>query len=389
MNTSDYFRVKFVEKLLQEHNQDSIIKVSTVKRFPVDNSASILSTLNAGSTGLEIGHFGLEVAYTENEKKHTRKMVMKVKPHGSVTSGMLNSLSEICGEELSRVYSQFQERTGFSNTHMRELEIYQKAPAAFQPEIFGLHVDAPNQIFLILMEYLEEVELLNAVMQPELWTPEHIRESLSKIAQWHASHLTTPETLDLKYWNEDVASKKYMENLQPLWTALLDHAVKVLPEVYTPQNSSLLYKAIEKIPVYWDALEKMPKTLVHNDFNPRNTCFKRGAAGLELCLYDWELATFHVPQYDVAEFLSFVLRPETYHKRREYLEFYRSELNKLTGKFEDKEEFEKGFFYASMDLGLHRFGMYTMAHSVSPYPFLPAVLNSYFDGLQEMKHLLP
>ena len=272
---------------------------------------------------------------------------------------------------------------------MRELEIYQKAPAAFQPEIFGLEVDEHNQIFLILMEYLDDVELINSVMQPGQWQPEHIKESLSKIAKWHAEHLSTKDSLDPQYWNKDVPSKKYMEKMQPLWTALLNNSSKVLPEVYTPDNSALLYEAIEKIPLYWDELEKMPKTLIHNDFNPRNTCFKKGGSGLELCLYDWELATYHIPQYDVAEFLSFILRTETYHLRTEYLEFYRSELNKLIGKFEDKEEFERGFFYASLDLGLHRFGMYTMAHTVSPYPFLPAVLRSYFDSLQSMKHLLP
>ncbi|MEP6261472.1 MAG: phosphotransferase [Gillisia sp.] len=389
MKTSDYFKAGFIEKMMQQHSSGSGIKVLNVNQFPVDNSASILSTLNAGTTGLEIGHFGLEVDYIENETPKTRKMVMKVKPHGLVTAGMLNSLSALCSDELNAVYSQFQDLTGFSNTHMRELEIYQKAPAVFQPEIFGLEVDEPNQIFLILMEYLDDVVLINSVMQPGQWQPVHIKESLTKIAQWHAEHLSTQDSLDPQYWSKDVPSKKYMEKMQPLWTALLNNASKVLPEVYTVENRALLYEAIEKIPQYWDELEKMPKTLIHNDFNPRNTCFKKGSSGLELCLYDWELATFHIPQYDVAEFLSFILRPETYHLRKEYLEFYRSELNKLTGKFEDKKKFEKGFFYASLDLGLHRFGMYTMAHTVSPYPFLPAVLRSYFDSLQSMKHLLP
>src|SRR5690606_38969218 len=105
MKTSDYFKAGFIEKMMQQHSSGSGIKVLNVNQFPVDNSASILSTLNAGTTGLEIGHFGLEVDYIENETPKTRKMVMKVKPHGQVTAGMLNSLSALCSEELNAVYS--------------------------------------------------------------------------------------------------------------------------------------------------------------------------------------------------------------------------------------------------------------------------------------------
>ncbi len=389
MKTSDYFTASFVEKMMQEHEPESGVKVSKIEEFPVDNSASILSTLNAGTTGQEIGHFGLEINFSRNEKPQKRKMVMKVKPHGKVTASMLSGLAGICGKPLNDVYPKYEKLTGFSNTHMRELEVYKKKISPIQPEIFGMLVDTENEIFIILMEYLEEVELLNSVMNPEKWTRDYIEVTLLQMAKWHASGLNFSEDLNMKFWKEDVPGRDYMKQLQPLWKSLLQHASTTLPDLYTPENKTMLEWGIEKIPSYWSELEKMPKTLIHNDFNPRNICFKREGGNPQLCLYDWELATFHVPQYDVVEFLSFVLIPANYESRLNYVEIYRKELHRLTGKYSDKVEFQKGFAYAALDFGLHRLGMYVMAHTVSPYPFLPRVLHSYFNTLQQIKHLLP
>lgn len=389
MKTSDYFKPEFLEELMRGQFSGSEIKIHDVTQFPVDNSASILSTLNAGTTGQEIGHFGLEVNFRKDGKNYSKRMVMKVKPHGDVTSAMLRGLSQLNGEPLISTYEPYTKLTGFQNTHMRELQVYKKLPASLQPEIFGLMADGSNNIFLILMEALEDVELLNTVMHPEKWTAEYIEESLSGIAKWHATHLDQTHGLDMRYWNDDVPSRNYMRKMQPLWEALLKNAELNLPEVYTKENLEILKNAIGMIPTYWDVLEKQPKTLIHNDFNPRNICFKNSGGSPRLCLYDWELATFHVPHYDLVEFLSFVLIPENYDQRLKYIEYYRGELNRLTGRYEDREEFQKVFSYAALDFGLHRLGMYMMAHSVSPYPFLARVINSYFDTLKQLKHLLP
>ena len=35
--------------------------------------------------------------------------------------------------------------------------------------------------------------------------------------------------------------------------------------------------------------------------------------------------------------------------------------------------------------GLHRLGMYLMAHALSPYPYLPRVVASYFDTLAQLR----
>ncbi len=378
----DYFNPAFIEGMMRQHAPGQDVRLLSCQPFDLDNSASILAVLTADQSKRAIGHFGLTVDFWSAGQRQTRRMVLKIKPHGREIGAMLNSLAQVCGSPLAEVYPTYGALIGFQHTHGRELEVYGKLPSALHPEIFGLFADPANETYLILMEYLEDVRLLNSVMEPQVWTDGHIRQALGQIATWHAQHLGKQLPLDPAYWT-DAPSTAYMTGLMPLWTALLQNASDTFPELYRPERVRKLRKVIASIPQYWPELERMPKTLVHNDLNPRNMCFKLDGDSPVLCVYDWELATYHVPQYDVVELLSFVLDADRYALRPIYLDYYRQALHGLTGLFADAKTFQRGFGLAANDFGLHRLGMYMMAHAVSPYPFLPRVVNSYFNTLEQ------
>jgi aminoglycoside/choline kinase family phosphotransferase len=283
------------------------------------------------------------------------------------------------------VYPAFAERTGFQFTHQRELAVYQQFVPNLMPRIWGTYADDETETYCVLMEYLQDVTLLNSTMQPQAWTDRHLRATLDQLAHWHARHLLSDATARPAW--PDQPSSQYMQELAPLWETLLANAATHFPELYSPQRTGLLRKAIQQIPAYWSWLENRPKTLVHNDLNPRNTCFRAQAATPQLCAYDWELATYHVPVYDVVELLCFVLDADRYHLRTTYLEHYRQTLHRLTGLYPNAASFRREAGYAALDFGLHRLGMYMMAHTVGPYPFLPRVVDSYFDTLAQLQPL--
>jgi len=380
MTSSPYFSPSFVQQMMQDFMPDKTIVVTDINMLDVDNTASILAVLASARTESLIGHFGMNVTFTANGKRHIKQMVMKVKPHGQVITDMLNTLAQACGEELAMVYDESKSLTGFQHTHHREHEIYNKLRPSFTPEIYGLYTNHNTRVYIILMEYLHDVELLNSVMTPEKWHDEHIKTALTQMAQWHSSMLDTSANLNMNLW-DDAPSLQYMTRLMPVWQALLNNAAEKFPELYHASRVYVLQDAINNIPDYWQQLQTQPKTLVHNDLNPRNSCFKTGNTQFQFCLYDWELATFHIPQYDVAEFLCFVLDEDRFEKRPYYIEFYRKQLSALTGKYKDAESFNNGFFLAALDFGIHRLGMYMMAHAVSPYPFIPRVVNSFFNTI--------
>jgi hypothetical protein len=384
MLLADYCRPEFLEQMIRRHAPQHDIRVLAARSLPVDTSASILAVLTAGQSECPVGHAGLEVTFTAaNTAPRTQRLVLKVKPPGAEVSAMLNGLAQACGGELAAIYPLYATRTGFHDTHHRELELYQHQHA-LMPRIWGLHHHDERAEYAILMEHLEEVELLNSVLQPEQWTDAHLRAALDQLAAWHARHLQ-PAGAWPAHW-PNCPSGEYMQTMAPLWRTLLEHAARQFPTLYDPARVKLLEEAITHLPAYWDELAAQPHTLVHNDLNPRNTCFRRHPNGtLQFCAYDWELATYHVPAYDVVELLAFVLDPDRYDQRLSYLDYYRQCLHARTGHYPDAGHFRRIAGLAALDFGLHRLGMYLMAHTVSRYPYLPRVVHSYFDTLAQLQ----
>ena len=82
-----------------------------------------------------------------------------------------------------------------------------------------------------------------------------------------------------------------MQAAEPAVGSPAANAATHSPALYSAERVRCCARPSPAIPAYWAALEQMPRTLIHNDLNPRNTCFKAGPEGLRLCAYDWELAT--------------------------------------------------------------------------------------------------
>lgn len=370
----------FLQALLRQYAPGQAAEVRAVRPRALDSSASILANLTAGRTAQPVGLFGLDAELrTTGTGWHTERLVLKAKPPGRAICQMLSGLAQACGGPLAEVYPAFELRTGFADTHRRELAVYAApaagaTPAPLLPTIWATHADESAESYLVLLEDLSHHELLNSAPTPEAWTDAHLRAALTQLAAHHARHLggpTPPEAAPTP-WPE----------LLPLWEALLAYAATRLPDLYPPARTRQLRALLAHAAADWSTLATLPKTLVHNDLNPRNTCFRRETDGtLRFVAYDWELATWHLPQYDVVELLSFVLTPVRYHLRPVYLEFYCQALHGLTGHYADRTAFAEGYRLASLEFGLHRLGMYAMAHTLSPYGFFPGVVASFFDGL--------
>jgi hypothetical protein len=367
----------FLQTILRQHAPTQAAEVRAVRPWALDSSTSILSNLTAGRTAQPIGLFGLAVELREaGQAWRTERMVLKAKPHGHAICQMLTGLAQACGGAVAEVYPAFEHLTGFADTHRRELAVYAAptcAATALLPRVWGTHVDAASDTYLILLEDLSAHALLNSALTPAQWTDAHLRAALRQLAAWHARHLVPAGTAP-----PEPAPATWLQ-LAPLWEALLDHAGRHFPELYTAVRRRQLAQVIGEIPGNWATLSALPKTLIHNDLNPRNTCFRRGADGQpQLVAYDWELATYHLPQYDAVELLCFVLGPDRYHLRADYFEYYRQQLHAQTGLFDDHTAFAEGIRLATLEFGLHRLGLYLMPHTFSPYPFLPRVAESFF-----------
>ena len=169
-----------------------------------------------------------------------------------------------------------------------------------------------------------------------------------------------------------------MMEMSTLWEALAEHAAEEFPDWMGPRELEAQLTLVQSLPDWWAELESMPRTLVHNDFNPRNLAFRTLAdGGHRLCAYDWELATLHVPQHDLAELLCFVLPPSTELEVVDhYVEHHRMCLEKASGRMLDPVTWRRGYELSLWDLVVNRIALYTMAHTFRDYQFLDRILKT-------------
>jgi thiamine kinase-like enzyme len=167
-----------------------------------------------------------------------------------------------------------------------------------------------------------------------------------------------------------------MTGMSALWTTLADHAAPFFSSWADPDLAAIHRRLVSSVDRWWPALNIGPRTLIHNDFNPRNICLRGEHA--TLCAYDWELATLGAPQRDLAEFLCFVLPPDAaLDDVSPWIERHRVALEREHGRPIDPDVWIAGFQGALYDLLINRLSVYAVVHRVRRQPFLPRIVRTW------------
>jgi aminoglycoside/choline kinase family phosphotransferase len=179
-------------------------------------------------------------------------------------------------------------------------------------------------------------------------------------------------------WLGEGLTRKRACELTPLWDALATHAVPYFEDWAGPSMTRTHRQLVESIDTWWKGLEQQPRTLIHNDFSPRNIALRQDDHGFRLCAYDWELATLGPPQRDLAEFLCFVLPPDVRIDEVERsVERHRDLLEAAAGISIRREMWREGFRSALADLLVDKLAFYALINRVRPQPYLPRVVRTW------------
>jgi hydroxymethylglutaryl-CoA reductase (NADPH) len=340
--------------------------------------SSIISELSAlGERRKLLGLHPLRVTYAaDNGRARSLDLVAKVKPLDEELIVETGKVASLAGPRVSEAWRRFGRWAGFAGTHVRELAIYRRPEPdlrAVLPKVYGVHEDQRREAYVIVMERLgEDVALLDSVDEPERWTSAHIDRALRGIATVHAVWLGRERELLGAGWLGPVVSARRMANMRELWLALVAHNAAEHPTLIDPATRAVIEELAADGGYWWAELERMPRTLIHNDFNPRNIALRRDG---RLVAYDWELATVGVPQRDLAELLAFVLPPSVDAGAVDHhLEVHRESLAAATSTVIDRGRWRRGYELALRDLLTRRLQLYLLAHTQRDYPFLDRVV---------------
>ena len=374
------FGPAFFEPGLRRHVHPDL-RVRSVSSLTSGEGSSILTELTARRLGKRVGLLHRRVMHSHGETD----VVVKVKPLDAEVLLMMQGVAAMCGREVADAHARFRADTGFAGCHLRELEVYGQTDPRFTahvPLTYAIHRDDSREAYVLVLERLQSVRLLDSADDPRGWGSAEIETALRGIGAVHAIWLNREAELFAQPWLGVPPSTARMVAMTPLWTALAEHAALELPDLMTAAELREHLALVRDIASWWPALEKAPRTLVHNDFNPRNIALRDERGTLRLCAYDWELATLRPPQHDVAELLAFVLPCDVSAAEVEhYLEVHRLAVAANGGEVPDARRWREGFALSLRDLLVNRFGLYLMAHAFRHYGFLGR-------SLRTLRHLV-
>jgi thioester reductase-like protein len=357
------------------------VRVSASRLLGRLSEHSIVSELTAWRSGRPTGLYRYELRIDDGPYRGTREVVVKVKPSDRVTIEVGEALARLCDERVGAAYARWADRIGFAAAHVRELALYEQSDPRFRrhsPAVLGTLSDPREGTWTIVLESVADSLLADSVDRPHEWTCRHIDCAIRGLAAlqsiWHGREAE----LERQPWIGHVARAAHVVEMSDLWSAIAAHAAPRFSAWADPSIAGILRRLIDTVPGWWPQLEALPRTLVHNDFNPRNICLRAGGDGPRLIAYDWELACVGAPQRDLAELLCFVL-PEDVGDQEvdDWIERHRTHLERATGASITHSDWEQGFRSALYDLMLNRLPMYALVHRIRHQSFLPRVVRTW------------
>jgi hydroxymethylglutaryl-CoA reductase (NADPH) len=377
----------FFQRLLQEQQQ-SDAKVLAASKLDVRVGSSIVTELSATrNTAKSVGFAARRLEIEQNGEKSAHDVVVKMKPLAAEVLTVFRTIAASGGEHIANLARRHETVLGFSDCHRRELAVYRQTDPRFRrhaPAVYGIYDEPAREAHVLVLERLSGLALMDSADDPAGVKPVHMEAIVDGLAELHAIWLGREPELRAAKWLGKVATAVDMCAASELWTSLADLAHREFPEWVTERDHRRWMETIAGLESWWPELEGLPRTLIHNDCSPRNFGLRSLADGYQLCVYDWELATLHVPQRDMAEMLAFTMYGAFSRSDVEvWLERHRVALERSSGVPLPKLEYERAFVLALRDFLINRVALYVIGHTCRDYRFLPRVFRTLMRLLDQ------
>ena len=370
------------ETALRAHFGDQAIRVTSLQRLDRGSEHSVIGEMTSWRRKSRTGLFDYRVGYQSGAAARQLDVVVKVKPVDTDVLDVAESTAAMCDASVSKALAQVRGQIGVTLCHLREVAIYAHADPRLRrhmPECYATWEQEEERSWGVVLERLHDMEIMNAADSLPPWHHEAIAAAIDGLAQIHAVWLGRRSELSAQPWIGHVVDSQNAECLVPFWRALGSHADSQFGRWAGPGLVRAHRTLVDTVGEWWPALEALPQTLIHHDFNPRNLGLRRQRGELHLVAYDWELATIGAPQRDLAEFLCFVLPDDVSAERlADLVERHRRRLEQVSGVVLDARAWAAGFASALADVLVARFSFYALITRVRPQLFLPRVVRTWW-----------
>jgi hydroxymethylglutaryl-CoA reductase (NADPH) len=364
----------FLKRCLN-HFQEPVLSIQLHENEKLENG---ILTHIAKRVSKKVLGFKSLVLQSQNGQEETveSKLLLKSKALDDEVIKGLHAIAASIDPGLSDLIKTYRHVLEYEKCHVKEIEMYaylNKHKFEHMPKFYGEYTDVKREIYLLVMEELDvnQLRLFNAENTPEKWSPAVIKEVIQKATTFHALYEEQDERThcnrEFKPWEANELYNKLVSLL--------------VAEEKNPTRKIALEQMVDAALHLQQLKEQItvPKTIIHNDFNPRNIAVRHSG---EILIYDWELAVKNYPHRDIMEWLSFTLK-EDFTKAE--LMIYLEEHYQLSG-FENRSSWFLAYEYAITEFIITRALFYEVAGIVVKYDFSARVLNNAFKILNMLKN---
>ncbi len=369
-----------IEAALRAGRGTDTLKLANFSALPLGGENGILSELAALRTGGRTGLWHCRADIMGPNGAQPLDAVLKLKPADAEQDAITLAIAALCSPELAHAFSEHLPRLHYRHAAARERAIAQMKDTRLlrhMPTLLAVLPSADDAIQGMLYGYLRGAELLNSVNHPEQWSAAHLAAAVRGLGEIHSVWLGREHELLACDGLTVEAGGPTLTTMRSLWQALANFSAPYFADLLGNDVHATQCAWIDTLADGWPGAPAMPRTLIHHDCNPRNLTFLRTPDGLELCAYDWELATVGLPQYDLAELLCFVLpEPDQQQVAESAIQGHRVALEAAAGCVLDPELWRAGMVIALRSFIICRLPLYVMMQRFRPQAFLPRVVRN-------------
>ncbi len=307
---NNLFTPLFFAELMSKHSGKNI-KIHEITPLNTPKNTEISQVKHPDNVNHPIGIFKYRLQFEIDNQFMTEDVVIKSKVSDK---DYLKNISHLFQTQLG-VHTQqplenYLGQLNFSNINKREILAYQlqksnPALTAVMPEILGYDDDPTNNSSILILKAFNEDYSASNHIDYQQWNNEAIHAVIDAIGTFHHcwyDRLTEIESFSIL---RHVDSRTYLK-LNPLWQALSEALETHIGGLISKEDHGLYEHWVSTINEWYPLIDTSPKTLIHNDFAPKNIAVKFSSPSHAILL-DWELPIIHLPQRDVIEFLAYVL----------------------------------------------------------------------------------
>lgn len=297
----DYFT-----SMMQGFDHDASLHVEKYQPLTLsEQGSSIITELTAHKINKLVGFYPYQLDFNHAE---SRNVIVKVKPLDSEVILMLNTMAAMCDKAVAESFNTFKNQLGFEKCHIRELAVMAQQDKRFTeyvPTIYHVWRDDEREIYLLCQEYLENMELMDSAADTSGWTERHLLAAIDALADIHSIWYDKDTELLEKEWMAEPINSQSMIEKSDLWKSLWLHAFEEFPQWVNGELHAQMNHLIDSLAQWYPNMDSMTKTLIHNDFNPRNIFLSEERASksrlvfmtgsLRPCIYHnmiWRLTVF-------------------------------------------------------------------------------------------------